>query len=527
MFYHGFNKYMNHAFPKDELNPLKCSGRGSDKTNPNNIIINDVLGDYSLTLIDSLDSFVVFNDKAGFESAIRNVIKHVSFNVNSKVQVFEANIRVLGGLLSGHLFATDPRFGFKIDGYNNELLELAYDLGQRLLPAFQNSKTGIPYPRVNLRYGVPKSETRETCTAGAGTLILEFGVLSRLMNDTKFENVARRALFSIWNRRTDLDLVGNVIDIQTGQWIHTAASTGAGIDSFYEYLLKAYVLFGESEYLHIFNEAYSAVLRYIRDETGYLYRNVNILNGGLMSAWVDSLSAYFPGLQVLAGDLDNAIKSHLFYYNIWRKYRALPERFNFHLRNVEIASYPLRPEFIESTYFLYRATKDPFYLHVGEMVLEDLQSYARVECGFASVKDVLTKKLEGRMESFALSETFKYLYLLFDTENVFNKLDDNFVFTTEAHIFPLTAQYWKKTWKHKDNFTCSAYKNPKKLASSILERPDADIARELVGFEELSLPFLDPYGYCEAPQADPLILDVSYGEAPDSDGQLVIHVQYR
>ncbi|CAG8818617.1 12763_t:CDS:2, partial [Racocetra fulgida] len=113
-------------------------------------------------------------------------------------------------------------------------------------------------------------ETHETCTAGAGTLILEFGVLN---------------------------LVGNVINIQTGQWIHTAASTGAGIDSFYEYLLKAYVLFGESEYLHIFNEAYSAVLRHVRDETGYLYRNVNILNGGLMSAWVDSLSAYFPGLQ--------------------------------------------------------------------------------------------------------------------------------------------------------------------------------------------------------------------------------------
>ncbi|CAG8842220.1 18600_t:CDS:2, partial [Racocetra persica] len=76
------------------------------------------------------------------------------------------------------------------------------------------------------------------------------------------------------------------------------------------------------------------------------------------------------------------------------KYRALPERFNFYLRNVEIASYPLRPEFIELTYFLYKATKDSFYLHVGEMVLEDLQLYARVECGFASVKGVLTKKLE-------------------------------------------------------------------------------------------------------------------------------------
>lgn len=51
------------------------------------------------------------------------------------------------------------------------------------------------------------------------------------------------------------------------------------------------------------------------------------------------------------------------------------------------------------------------------MVLKDLESYARVKCGFASVKDVLTKRLDERMESFVLSETFKYLYLLFDTGN--------------------------------------------------------------------------------------------------------------
>uniref|UniRef100_U9U215 alpha-1,2-Mannosidase n=1 Tax=Rhizophagus irregularis (strain DAOM 181602 / DAOM 197198 / MUCL 43194) TaxID=747089 RepID=U9U215_RHIID len=433
MFYHAFNNYMKYAFPDDELNPLQCTGRGSDKNDPHNTIINDVLGDYSLTLVDCLDTFVVFNDRKGFEKAVRDVIKYVSFDQDNKVQVFEVNIRALGALLSAHLFITDPRFGYSIKGYNNELLKLAHDLGKRLLPAFQKSKTGIPYARVNLKYGVPINETHETCTAAAGTLIIEFGVLSRLTNDTRFEDAAKKALFGLWNRRTDLNLLGNVINVQTGQWIHTASSTGAGIDSFYEYLLKAYVLFGETEYLDMFNEAYNSVLRYVKDETGYLYRNVNMMNGGLMSNWVDSLSAYFPGLQVLAGDLDNAIKSHLLYYNIWKKYNAMPERFNFHLRNVELATYPLRPEFIESTYFLYRATRDPFYLQVGEMVLKDLEYYARVNCGFASIKDVLTKSLDERMESFLLSETFKYLYLLFDTENKINSMDDNFIFTTGRH----------------------------------------------------------------------------------------------
>ncbi|GBB93048.1 hypothetical protein RclHR1_00210044 [Rhizophagus clarus] len=527
MFYHAFNNYMRYAFPDDELNPLQCTGRGSDKNDPTNTIINDVLGDYSLTLVDCLDTFVIFNDKEGFEKAVRDVIKYVSFDQDSKVQVFEVNIRALGALLSAHLFITDPRFDYHIEGYNNELLRLAHDLGKRLLPAFQKSKTGIPYARVNLKYGVPKHETHETCTAAAGTLIIEFGVLSRLTNDTRFEDVARKALFGLWNRRTDLNLLGNVINVQTGQWIHTASSTGAGIDSFYEYLLKAYVLFGEAEYLDMFSEAYNSVLRYIRDETGYLYRNVNMMNGGLMSNWVDSLSAYFPGLQVLAGDLDNAIKSHLFYYNIWKKYNAMPERFNFHLRNVELATYPLRPEFIESTYFLYRATRDPFYLQVGEMVLKDLESYARVKCGFASVKDVLTKRLDERMESFVLSETFKYLYLLFDTDNKINSMDDNFIFTTEAHIIFLPQKYLKNHSEIRPSLNgaersiCSIYEKPSPLkhlftTSIITLRSDADFARELVGFEERTLPLLDPKGICEVPKSDPQVIEVSFGGLPES-----------
>jgi hypothetical protein len=53
-------------------------------------------------------------------------------------------------------------------------------------------------------------------TAGAGSLILEFATLSRLTGDDRFEHVARRAFFALWNRRTDLRLVGNIIDIKTG-----------------------------------------------------------------------------------------------------------------------------------------------------------------------------------------------------------------------------------------------------------------------------------------------------------------------
>jgi len=79
-----------------------------------NTIINDVLGDYSLTLVDCLDAFIVFNDRKGFEKAVRDVIKYVSFDQDNKVQVFEVNIRALGALVCdvmfNHLYSTFVQF---------------------------------------------------------------------------------------------------------------------------------------------------------------------------------------------------------------------------------------------------------------------------------------------------------------------------------------------------------------------------------------------------------------------------------
>lgn len=100
--------------------------------------------------------------------------------------------------------------------------------------------------------------------------------------------------------------------------------------------------------------------------------------------------------------------------------------------------HPLRPEFLESTYFLYRATGDHYYLGVGRKVLKSLQTYARVPCGYAAVSDVRTNKHDDTMDSFVLSETFKYLYLLFAEPNDLVLDLDEFIFTTEGHLLPLT-----------------------------------------------------------------------------------------
>lgn len=112
-----------------------------------NYASNDVSGNFSLTLIDVLDTFVVLDDLPGFELAVKNVIDSVSFDVNTRPQVFEVTIRVLGGLLSGHIFASEPNGKFHLPWYRTQLLDLAHDLGRRLLPAF-STPTGIPFARV-------------------------------------------------------------------------------------------------------------------------------------------------------------------------------------------------------------------------------------------------------------------------------------------------------------------------------------------------------------------------------------------
>ncbi|KAG0265396.1 alpha mannosidase-like protein [Mortierella polycephala] len=536
MFFHGYHGYLHHAFPKDELNPIACIGRGPDKRNPKNINVNDVLGDYSLTLIDALDTLAVMREPEKFRQAIDLVTKYVgNFNIDSRVQVFEVNIRVLGALLSGHLYASDPSYKSVVKGYKGELLTMAKDLGKRLMKAFENSPTGIPWPRVNLKRGVLPEESSETCVAGAGSLLLEFGVLSRLTGDKSFEEAAKRALFELWDRRSTIGLVGNTINITSGQWMSAMTGIGAGTDSFYEYLLKSYVLLGGDEYLEMYETAQESIRRNLMHDSKYFYKHVHLDDGSLMATWVDSLSAFMPGVQVLAGDLESAIKNHLYYYNIWRKYQAIPERFNFATQSVDIANYPLRPEFIESNYFLYRATKDPFYLEVGEMILRDLQKYTKTKCGWSSLHSVIDKKPEDRMESFALSETFKYLFLLFDEENLLHHelKDTNFVFTTEGHVLSLSSKYLVKEYqngagdqkqqhttksssdqlnnqqgrhRHHDSRigggpVCEPYRAPETFVKSIPYRPDADFARQMVGTraDARDIVELDPKGICEKP----------------------------
>src|SRR6266545_1364952 len=181
-FLHAWKNYERYAWGHDALRPLSKTG-------------HDWYGQSLLmTPVDALDTLILMHLDDEAAKARSLIVSDLSFDRDIYIKNFEITIRLLGGLLSGYQLAGDKR-----------LLNLAEDLGNRLLPVF-NSPTGLPYVYVNLRTG----QTRGTVTnpAETGTLLLEFGTLSKLTGKPVFYEKAKRALVETFWRRSPLGLVG-------------------------------------------------------------------------------------------------------------------------------------------------------------------------------------------------------------------------------------------------------------------------------------------------------------------------------
>lgn len=405
MFYHAYNGYLNYAYPKDELKPLSCTGQ-------------DTWGSYSLTLIDSLDTLLIMGNQTEFARASQIVLNNVDLDRNLNISVFETNIRVIGGLLSAHMLSSHSSDVILPEGWpcGGPLLDLAERFAQRLLPAFRSS-TGMPYGTVNLKYGLNNFENTVTCVAGIGTFILEFGALSRLTGNPHYERVALKALDSLWKSRSNLGLVGNHIDIQTGIYTATDSGIGAGVDSYFEYLVKGSLLFQRPNLINQFYEFEEAINLHIRKGDWFMWVDKDKATVSLPI--FQSLEAFWPGLLTLIGRVEDAARIMSSYLQVLR-HLGLPSEF-YNIPNREPVQkrvgYPLRPEIIESLMYLYKATEDPAYLHVAAGIVDTIEQFTKTKCGYASVRDVQKWTLEDRMESFFLSETAKYLYLIFDENN--------------------------------------------------------------------------------------------------------------
>jgi len=412
-FLYAWNAYKQYAWGHDELKPLSRSFKDWYGTS------------LYMTPVDALDTLVLMglNDEA--DKAREAITKNLSFDQDIEVKNFEITIRLLGGLLSSYQLTGDKK-----------LLALADDLGTRLLPAF-NSPTGMPYMFVNLKTG--KTRGAESNPAEIGTLLLEFGTLSKLTGKPVYYDKAKRALTELYNRRSKIGLVGSTVNVETGAWIDPTSHISGGIDSYYEYLLKSWLLFGDKDCEKMWKTSVQAINKYLADSTknGLWYAQVDMNTGKKISTHFGALDAFFPAVLARAGELESARRLEESAYKMWTTFGIEPEEIDYKTMKIASPGYPLRPEIIESAYYLSFYTKDARYTEMGSTFLLSLVRFCKTDSGYAALKNVETREKNDSMESFFLAETLKYLYLIYAPRET---LDLNkVVFNTEAH--PL-----RKTW---------------------------------------------------------------------------------
>lgn len=430
-FLHAWNGYRQYAWGHDELRPLT--------NQPFDWYGTSLL----MTPVDALDTMILMGLTPQADEARHLIDTQLSFDKDIYVKNFEITIRLLGALQSSYELTGDPR-----------LLALADDLGTRLLPAF-NSPTGMPWVYVNLKTGAVRGE--DTNPAEIGTLLLEFGTLSKLTHKPIYYDKAKRAMVELYNRRSALGLFGSEINIRTGAWTGpdpgaTDANINGGSDSFYEYMLKAWKLFGDEDCHRMWEQSVAALNQYVAQTVtkpssvtesarsqGYAipnqvnlwYGEANMTTGARTGTEYGALAAFFAGSLALSGDLDRARQLQASNYRMWTTFGIEPELIDTTSMKDLSPGYELRPENIESAYYLYYFTRDPQYRAMGLTYFNSIVKECRTPSAFAALANVETGKQRDDMESFFFAETLKYLYLLLaDPDRVdLHKT----VFNTEAH----------------------------------------------------------------------------------------------
>ncbi|XP_064210545.1 mannosidase, alpha, class 1B, member 1b isoform X2 [Anguilla rostrata] len=438
-FRHAWKGYKDFAWGHDELKPITKS-----------------FGEWfnlGLTLIDALDTMWILGLKEEFEEAKAWVATELSFSKNVDVNLFESTIRILGGLLSTYHLTGDALF-----------LDKARDIGSRLMPAF-NTPSKIPYSDVNIGKGTAHSPrwTSDSTVAEVTSIQLEFRELSRLTQDPRY----RDAVDEVMRLVHKLDgkhegLVPMFINTNSGQFTHLGVYTlGARADSYYEYLLKQWVQGGkrETELLEDYLKSMEGVKKnLLRKSSPSGLTFVGELSHGHFSPKMDHLVCFLPGTLALGAHHglpgDHMELAQRLMETCYQMYAQMetglsPEIVHFNMQagesrdvDVKLADRHnlLRPETVESLFYLYRFTKDRKYQDWGWEIFQNFNKYTRVPSGgYTSINNVRNPEdpnPRDKMESFFLGETLKYFFLLFSDDPELISLD-KYVFNTEAHPLPI------------------------------------------------------------------------------------------
>ncbi|XP_056141761.1 mannosidase, alpha, class 1B, member 1b [Lampris incognitus] len=438
-FRHAWKGYKDFAWGHDELRPISKS-------------YGEWFG-LGLTLIDALDTMWILGLKDEFDEAKKWVATELSFNKNVDVNLFESTIRILGGLLSTYHLTGDPLF-----------LDKAKDIGSRLMPAF-NTPSKIPYSDVNIGKGTahPPRWTSDSTVAEVTSIQLEFRELSRLTQDPQYQAAVGEVMGQVHKLDGKLDgLVPMFINTNSGQFTHQGIYTlGARADSYYEYLLKQWIQGGkkEDQFLEDYLQAMEGIQKnLLQHSSPNRLTFAGELSHGQFSPKMDHLVCFLPGTLALGAhnglpaehmELAKQLMETCYQMYAQMETGLSPEIVHFNMHqgstndlDVKLADRHnlLRPETVESLFYLYRFTKDRKYRDWGWEILQNFNKYTKVSSGgYTSINNVRDPEYPSprdKMESFFLGETLKYLFLLFSDDPNLISLDQ-YIFNTEAHPLPI------------------------------------------------------------------------------------------
>ncbi|OMH80423.1 Endoplasmic reticulum mannosyl-oligosaccharide 1,2-alpha-mannosidase [Zancudomyces culisetae] len=472
--------YAKYAFGKDELKPVTKG-------------YSQKWGGLGVTLIDSLDTLYLVGLYDEFKAG-KDHIKNIDFSKlsgdkNKRTSVFETVIRIVGGLLSIYEISGEKVFLEKAVTVTDILMS-CYDEGNK-----------FPYPYINYNTKKP-IETMESTLADMASIQLEMLKLSQLTGNQTYYQKAKRVIDHLQD--TDgkvpgaaLGLFPVVADVKYGFLAGRITVGGCG-DSFYEYLLKLAIL--DKDNHSQYRKMYKRSIEAIKDNMVYLSKGgpeglvfVSELeyDGSTANGQMEHLACFLPGILALGSkvlnrtqdlplakdlmytcyslykhsptglspetvvfEFDSKIKGYSSVTKKMLKKRAqIPvinqrrftsnnsDAFNGTFKAKE-SKYILRPETVESLFYLYRITGDTKYQDWGYEIFSAIQKYTKTPAGYAEYSDVAVsdpEKIEANwrdnMESFFISETLKYLYLLFSSPEILSL--DEYVFNTEAHPFKI------------------------------------------------------------------------------------------
>ncbi|XP_074035563.1 mannosyl-oligosaccharide alpha-1,2-mannosidase IA isoform X2 [Leptinotarsa decemlineata] len=441
MMKHAWDNYVRYAWGKNELKPISKRGH-----------VGSIFGSLPLgaTIIDGLDTLYIMGMKEEFKQARDWVATELNFDqMTSDVSVFEVNIRFVGGLLACFALTGDTMFRDK-----------AQQIADKLLPAF-DTPTGIPNALINFKTGASKNYG---WASGSSSILSEFGTLHLEMaylSDVTGKPIYRAKVDHIRKVLQEMEkpkgLYPNYLNPKTGNWGQHHMSMGALGDSFYEYLLKVWIQTNkeDNEARQMFDDAMQAVFQHmLKNSTGGLTYFAE-LKFERPENKMDHLGCFSGGLLGLASKtLRNEVSDR--YMEVAKEITRTchesydrsqtklgPESFRFGegaearaLRSSE-KYYILRPEVIESYYYMYKLTKDNKYRDWGWEAVQALEKYCRVPGGYTGIKNVYSEdpQQDDVQQSFFLAETLKYLYLLYSDDSLISL--DEWVFNTEAHPLPI------------------------------------------------------------------------------------------